>query len=816
MHAQATCAADPEGRTRRIRDLAGWRSGSTPTGSTATTTTTPCGSGASTSACAPFHCGLMRLGQPASVSTTTSTTTSAASPSGGESLAQVAVPRRRDAPLPRPPLRVPRGRRGLGGVAARRSARALGEAQPRRDRRARPRTARHRRARRAVRASTATPRVEARSSTAVRGFLVGGERRPERCSTSSRRASIETADDLRDRFVARFYFGCEADDPMNVVGVQHAVVTHSACASRRCSDPTSGTGTCPTSPACSRKRTSSSTTGSSPKHDFRDFAFTNPARLYTQGNPDFFTGTAVRRRGQYASEHRLTHRDKSVQPRAAWPYDLRRGSGWVIAIGHRHGDVTDVVESTELRQNLGDARADDLRRAHDALRARRVVGARRHRDQGVGRRPHDRLPCRGRRGGRGGRDPAVSIDRLARRRGADLAGAHRAERGRRHVRERRLLRHTGRRSRAPVRRRRRWPDPAQRRRTSPRRLARWAQLSLGRRARAEGPAGAGRRGRGRWERRRAASGSPAALTVDEQVPFVGRRAERERLLATWKDAASGRGAIALLSGEPGIGKTRLAAELARVAHDDGAIVLYGRCDEELGVPYQPFVEALRPYVAASRRPTSSPRTSARAAAISPASCPSSRPASRSAGTARTPTPRPSGTRCSRRSPSFLASIAATARRWSSCSTTCTGPTSRRCCCCATCSRAATPCACSSSAPTATPTSAAAHPLADVLADLRRDVPTERISLQGLDGDEVAEFLAAAAGQALDADGEILARRVHAETEGNPFFREPDPQPSRGDRAWWSRRRAAGCGAPRRRRSASPKACAKSSAGGSAA
>ncbi len=54
--------------------------------------------------------------------------------------------------------------------------------------------------------------------------------------------------------------------------------------------------------------------------------------------------------------------------------------------------------------------------------------------------------------------------------------------------------------------------------------------------------------------------------------------------------------MALISGEPGVGKTRLAAEVARAAHDEGAIVLYGRCDEDLGVPYQPFVEALRPYV----------------------------------------------------------------------------------------------------------------------------------------------------------------------------------------------------------------------------
>ena len=48
----------------------------------------------------------------------------------------------------------------------------------------------------------------------------------------------------------------------------------------------------------------------------------------------------------------------------------------------------------------------------------------------------------------------------------------------------------------------------------------------------------------------------------------------------------------LIAGEPGIGKTRLAAELGRAVDLDGGFVLLGRCDDGLGVPYQPFVEAL--------------------------------------------------------------------------------------------------------------------------------------------------------------------------------------------------------------------------------
>ena len=55
--------------------------------------------------------------------------------------------------------------------------------------------------------------------------------------------------------------------------------------------------------------------------------------------------------------------------------------------------------------------------------------------------------------------------------------------------------------------------------------------------------------------------------------------------------------MVLVSGEPGQGKTTLVAEAARSAHEDGMIVLWGRCDEGAGAPYAPFAEALTHYVA---------------------------------------------------------------------------------------------------------------------------------------------------------------------------------------------------------------------------
>ena len=88
---------------------------------------------------------------------------------------------------------------------------------------------------------------------------------------------------------------------------------------------------------------------------------------------------------------------------------------------------------------------------------------------------------------------------------------------------------------------------------------------------------------------------PTFLTDIGRI-FVGRDSELERLGQLWKEASAGELRIVLVAGEPGVGKTRLAAELARRVYEQGATVLAGRCDEDLGVPYQPFVEALRHFV----------------------------------------------------------------------------------------------------------------------------------------------------------------------------------------------------------------------------
>ena len=79
--------------------------------------------------------------------------------------------------------------------------------------------------------------------------------------------------------------------------------------------------------------------------------------------------------------------------------------------------------------------------------------------------------------------------------------------------------------------------------------------------------------------------------------FVGRQRELGDLKAALEDALSGRGRLVTLVGEPGIGKTRTAQELATYAGLRGAQILWGRSYEEQGVPpYWPWVQAIRSYV----------------------------------------------------------------------------------------------------------------------------------------------------------------------------------------------------------------------------
>jgi class 3 adenylate cyclase/DNA-binding CsgD family transcriptional regulator len=84
---------------------------------------------------------------------------------------------------------------------------------------------------------------------------------------------------------------------------------------------------------------------------------------------------------------------------------------------------------------------------------------------------------------------------------------------------------------------------------------------------------------------------PLALAVAAPHAFVGRDDALSAVRTAWHEAQLGPGRVVLIGGEAGAGKTRLASEFARDAHHDGAYVLYGGCDDDLALPYQPWVQA---------------------------------------------------------------------------------------------------------------------------------------------------------------------------------------------------------------------------------
>jgi class 3 adenylate cyclase len=84
---------------------------------------------------------------------------------------------------------------------------------------------------------------------------------------------------------------------------------------------------------------------------------------------------------------------------------------------------------------------------------------------------------------------------------------------------------------------------------------------------------------------------PPAAAADG---FVGRAVELVQLRSALADAKAGRGSVTLLLGEPGVGKTRMALELARFAAQDGWTVLTGRCPESGVAPaFRPWTQVLQ-------------------------------------------------------------------------------------------------------------------------------------------------------------------------------------------------------------------------------
>jgi DNA-binding SARP family transcriptional activator/tetratricopeptide (TPR) repeat protein len=97
-----------------------------------------------------------------------------------------------------------------------------------------------------------------------------------------------------------------------------------------------------------------------------------------------------------------------------------------------------------------------------------------------------------------------------------------------------------------------------------------------------------------WHGPPAGASTPEAPATPTGTQFVGRTHERLRLNARLAEACGGRSRLVLISGEPGIGKTRLCEELGRSAYSHGAHVVWARGWEGDGAPaFWPWVQVLR-------------------------------------------------------------------------------------------------------------------------------------------------------------------------------------------------------------------------------
>ncbi len=85
---------------------------------------------------------------------------------------------------------------------------------------------------------------------------------------------------------------------------------------------------------------------------------------------------------------------------------------------------------------------------------------------------------------------------------------------------------------------------------------------------------------------------PAELTVRRRGPLVGRSAELAAFEQAWERVEGGNRQAVFIGGEPGGGKTRLAAEVAGRLADHGVGVLVGSSTADADIPYAPFAEAL--------------------------------------------------------------------------------------------------------------------------------------------------------------------------------------------------------------------------------
>ncbi len=260
---------------------------------------------------------------------------------------------------------------------------------------------------------------------------------------------------------------------------------------------------------------------------------------------------------------------------------------------------------------------------------------------------------------------------------------------------------------------------------------------------------------------------PAVLRSVPAVSYVGRSPERAALEEALVLAREGSRQVVLLSGEPGIGKSRLAGYAAHRAHAQGAAVCWGTCSEELAAPYEPWIESCSQLVEHSPAELLAQHVERHGGQLARLARNLARRVEN------LPQPQPSDPETERyllfsTVAAFLSEVAHSVPvclvlddfHWADAQSVALFKHVVR-----TVEQGALQVIVTYRDSDL----GKEHPLSSVLADLRRIAGVQRIALHGFGADEVMQIMSAAAGHELDEDGVELAGEIAQETDGNPFF-----------------------------------------------
>ncbi len=260
---------------------------------------------------------------------------------------------------------------------------------------------------------------------------------------------------------------------------------------------------------------------------------------------------------------------------------------------------------------------------------------------------------------------------------------------------------------------------------------------------------------------------PALLRSVPPVAYVGRVEERAALEEAMAMTRSGRRELVLLSGEPGIGKTRLASYGAHRAHSEGFAVCWGGCSEELAVPYEPWIEVCSQLVENAPLELLQRHAKRHGGELSRLV--------RNLGNRVSGLPEPQSSDPETERYLLFGAVAGLLGEVAETMPVCVvlddlhWADAQSLVLLKHLVRGIEQGSLQVIATYRDSDIGRDHPLGSVLADLRSLQSVQRIALHGLAAGEVAEFMATMAAHELDHEGLALAAKIAQETDGNPFF-----------------------------------------------